>query len=571
MVAVTVLLASLATLVAAKPSTRSVALVEHESRSSVPDGFSNAGAASADTSLNLRIALKPSNADGLHAALMDVSTPGNAKYGQHLSKEQVEEFVKPAQGAADAVQSFLSSNGINSSIISSAGDWLGFKASVKQANSLFGADFSTFTHLDTGVKAVRTLKYSVPQNLQSYIDFVHPTVTFPNPHGGLPVFTSPVKTPVSSNTTVKGPTGASVPSSCSSTITPACLQALYGIPTTAATESSNKLAVSGYIQQYANKADLKTFLGDYRTDISSSTSFTLKTLDGGSNSQSATPGTEANLDIQYTVGVATGVPVTFISVGDDYQDGDLEGFLDTINLLLGEDSPPQVLTTSYGQNEDTMSRSLSNKLCDAYAQLGSRGTSILFASGDGGVSGSQSGSCSKFVPTFPSGCPYMTSVGATTGISPEKAADFSSGGFSNYFGIPDYQASAVKTFLSDLGSTNKGKYNASGRGYPDVSAQGENVEIVVSGSKTGVAGTSCASPIFASVVSLLNDELISAGKSPLGFLNPFLYANASALNDVTSGDNPGCSTNGFSAVKGWDPVTGLGTPNYAALKKAAGL
>lgn len=69
-------------------------------------------------------------------------------------------------------------------------------------------------------------------------------------------------------------------------------------------------------------------------------------------------GVEADLDIEYTVGVATGVPVVFISVGNDFQDGALEGFLDIINFLLGEDSPPQVLTTSYGQDEDTISQAL---------------------------------------------------------------------------------------------------------------------------------------------------------------------------------------------------------------------
>lgn len=105
-----------------------------------------------------------------------------------------------------------------------------------------------------------------------------------------------------------------------------------------------------------------------------------------------------------------------------------------------------------------------------------------------------------------------------------------------------------------------------------------------------VNGTSCATPISASTFALLNDELIAAGKSLLGFLNPFLYANSAALNDITSGAsflsgicfdslfsvrcagaNPGCSTNGFSAAVGWDPVTGLGSPNYAKLKAAAGL
>ena len=167
----------------------------------------------------------------------------------------------------------------------------------------------------------------------------------------------------------------------------------------------------------------------------------------------------------------------------------------------------------------------------------------------------------------------MTSVGATTGINPESAADFSSGGFSNYFGVPSYQTTAVATYLKALGSTNSGKYNASGRGFPDVATQGTSFEVVVDGSAEAVDGTSCASPTFASVIALLNDRLAAAGKSPLGFLNPFLYSTAgtAALTDITSGSNPGCSTNGFPAKAGWDPVTGLGTPNFSKLLTAIGL
>jgi len=306
---------------------------------------------------------------------------------------------------------------------------------------------------------------------------------------------------------------------------------------------------------------------------SSSTTFTLQTLDGGSNPQgSGEAGIEANLDVQYTIGVATGVPTFFISVGENFRDGNLEGFLDIINFLQGESNPPHVLTTSYGQNENTISRSLATNLCNAYMSIGARGTSILFASGDGGVAGSQTSSCSTFLPTFPSGCPFMTSVGATTGIAPEVAATFSSGGFSNYFAIPSYQAADVAAYKSAIGSTNSGRFNTTGRGFPDISAQGENVEIVSGGQTGTVAGTSCSSPIFASVVALLNDRLVAAGKSPLGFLNPFLYSSAgrAALNDVTSGNNPGCGTNGFSARAGWDPVTGLGTPNFAKLLSAVG-
>ena len=212
-----------------------------------------------------------------------------------------------------------------------------------------------------------------------------------------------------------------------------------------------------------------------------------------------------------------------------------------------------------------------SSLCNAYMMLGALGTSILFASGDGGVAGTQSQSCVTFIPTFPSGCPFVTSVGATIRI-PETAASFSSGGFSNIFATPNYQASAVASYLTFLGTTNSGKFNTSGRGFPDLSAQGNNVEIIVGGLAGTVSGTSCSSPIFASVIALLNDELAAAGQRSLGFLNPFLYSTgASALNDITTGSNPGCNTNGFPATVGWDPVTGLGTPNYAALRSAVGL
>ena len=132
---------------------------------------------------------------------------------------------------------------------------------------------------------------------------------------------------------------------------------------------------------------------------------------------------------------------------------------------------------------------------------------------------------------------YLLYNSATTGIS-ETAASFSSGGFSNIFSQPSYQTSAVSDYLNALGSTNDGLFNRTGRAFPDVSAQGENVEIILGGSTGLVDGTSCSSPIFASVISLLNDRLIAAGRSPLGFLNPFLYssAGAAALNDVTTGE-----------------------------------
>ncbi|KAJ7491892.1 subtilisin-like protein [Mycena latifolia] len=537
----------------------------HESRhdilSNLPHGFASLGAAPASQSIKLRFALASSDIPGLEKALLDVSTPSSPNYGKHLTKDEVNAFLAPTDEALAAVQNWLSSNNVTA-VLSTAGDWLTATVPISKANQLLAANYQTFQHVSSGKSYARTLAYSVPAAVAAHIDHVHPSTTFNNPLTVRPVLSVP-QSRAGSNAAAK---------SCANTVTPACLQSLYGIPTTPASESTNSIAVAGFIEQFAQKADLASFLKTFRPDISSATTFATQTLDGGRNLQgAANAGVEAKLDIQYTVSVATNVPVVFVSAGENSQDGDLGGFLDMVNFLSAEDNVPQVLTTSYGENESDLAPALAVKLCNAYMALGARGTSVLFASGDGGVEGGQAQSCRTFQAAFPAGCPFLTAVGSVHGIAPETASDFSSGGFSNVFAAPDYQKDAVAQYLNVLGSTNKGLFNTSGRGYPDVSAQGENVQIVSGGQTQGVDGTSCSSPIFASVISLINDQLITAGKSPLGFLNPWLYTNAAALNDVTTGSNPGCGTQGFPAKAGWDPVTGLGTPNFAALKAAAGL
>ena len=64
-----------------------------------------------------------------------------------------------------------------------------------------------------------------------------------------------------------------------------------------------------------------------------------------------------DLDIQYTVGVATGVLTVFMSVGENNSDG-AAGFLDLINALVDKSDPPHVISTSHGFNEDELSSSL---------------------------------------------------------------------------------------------------------------------------------------------------------------------------------------------------------------------
>lgn len=169
------------------------------------------------------------------------------------------------------------------------------------------------------------------------------------------------------------------------------------------------------------------------------------------------------------------------------------------------------------------------------------------------------------------GATQVKSGGSVTATSPEQACEtviYSGGGFSNVFAMPSYQSSAVKAYYkSHAPSYTSTQYNNSQtvRGYPDVAANGANYVVAVDGSISLVYGTSASSPTFGSVVTLINEKRINAGKSAVGFLNPTLYANPSAFHDITTGGNQGCGTNGFTAVTGWDPVTGLGTPNATAL------
>jgi tripeptidyl-peptidase-1 len=150
-------------------------------------------------------------------------------------------------------------------------DW--FRDDCVSGEELFDAEFSTFVHDGSGKSVIRTLAYSIPASLKDHLDVVHPTITwvicpvlrtalrevlpfvcsFPSPRQiGLPVFSSPAKfVPAGSQTS------AVAPLSCDQGMTPKCVQQLYGIPSTPASQPSNKLAVSGYIEQFANRADLK--------------------------------------------------------------------------------------------------------------------------------------------------------------------------------------------------------------------------------------------------------------------------------------------------------------------------
>lgn len=263
------------------------------------------------------------------------------------------------------------------------------------------------------------------------------------------------------------------------------------------------------------------------------------------------------------------------------QPGSNEPYLEflTYLLALNDSALPQTLSTSYGEEEQSVPAEYALKICNLFMQLGARGVSVLFSSGDSGPGDT----CSRvsdnkpyFQPTFPAGCPYVTSVGGTYQTGPEIAVAFSSGGFSSLHSRPAYQDAAVSAYLKSIGSTYAPFFNASNRGIPDVAAQGNDFVVYDKGRPARLSGTSASAPVFAGIVALLNAARRSKGLAPLGFLNPWLYNNTAALTDITGGSSLGCTNTTYfarlaswNATKGWDPVTGLGTPNFPSLLAAA--
>jgi len=465
---------------------------------------------------------------------------------------------------------------------SPAGDWINLNVPVRVAEQMLDTEYGVYQHVaDPNERVVRALSYSLPRALHDHIDVITPTTMFGTMRAMKSTAFIQPKAPVPAGEqsgSVNGPSGLAVPNSCNTAITPSCLMQLYGTANyTPVSTATNSIGIAGYLDEFANIADLKTFARQFRPAAVNAT-FKIIQFNGGGNDQTD-PGVEANLDIQTTEGLTFPTPNTYFSTGgsppfipDSGTPTDTnEPYDKFISNLLEQTTIPPVISTSYGDDEQTVPLDFATSVCNSFAQLGARGVSLLFSSGDSGVGG---GDCQTnngknqtlFQPAFPASCPFVTTVGGTNKVNPEVAVDFSGGGFSNYFAQPSYQTTAVSGFLSTLGTTNAGLFNKTGRAYPDVSAQGLDFQIVIGGVVENVAGTSCSCPTVSSVIALLNDFRMSKGKGALGFLNPLLYSNPSVLNDITSGSNPGCGTNGFTARTGWDPVTGLGTPNFPKMQ-----
>jgi len=556
-----------------------------------PEGWTAVGKPDAATPIFFRIAMTQSNQGMFEQTLNDISTPGHPKYGLHLKREELKAMIRPASEATEAVISWLVDSGVNRETIQDDGEWVNFIApNVTVAETMLDTKFDLYKS-DTGVSRIRTLQYSVPEELHQFIDMIQPTTRFGQMRGQRATYF---------DKTVIGEVGSLIEAAtCSNQITPTCLRSLYKIPSNpvSGTGPTGFMAFNNFLEQYPRYNDLASFEAEYAT-YAKGQNFTWSSANGGKLDQNYSGDSgEANLDAQYLKALGAPVAMHAYSTGGrgplvpdldqpDASTGANEPYLDFLNYILAlpDGQLPHTLSTSYGEDEQSSPLSYRTNVCNMFGQLGARGVSILFSSGDTGCGSAcqtnDGKNTTRFLPIFPAACPYVTSVGGTSGTAPEKAISFSSGGFSDTWARPSWQDAAVSTYLTKLGTKWNGLYNKTGRGFPDVAAQSSNFHVIDKQSEALLSGTSASAPTFAGIVALLNANRVQAGKAPLGFLNPWIYSSGyKGLTDITTGSSTGCTGTdqysgaktpyvagaGWAAVTGWDPVTGYGTPDYSKL------
>jgi len=283
---------------------------------------------------------------------------------------------------------------------------------------------------------------------------------------------------------------------------------------------------------------------------------------------------ETTLDVQIIHAIAPDAGIVVLTSPVDETEGTigLPEFLQLEQYALTHHLG-NIISQSFGASEVTLNDPAGRQEIqkwDAFFKQATTQQGITFfaSSGDGGATDYADLQATKLSPvattSFPTDDPWVTSVGGTTlerndTAFQETAWSMSGGGFSSFFATPSYQQNLPATVQNLLNHR---------RGVPDIAGDADPATGLAfySGGQWNLAGgTSASAPLWAAFMAIANQM---AGQ-PLGFINPALYKLAATssyaqdFHDITTGNNSvnsGVQVQGYDAIPGWDPVTGLGTP-----------
>ena len=250
-----------------------------DSLDGVPRGWAFVRDASPLDPIRLHVALRQQGADALEQAVMEVSSPGHANYGMHLSRDEVRALTAPSQQTTTNVTNWVTRSGIVPVVNN---DFVTIDTTVAKANALLDTSFAWYQYEDSNEPRLRTLAYSLPDDLVTHIDMVQPTTRFGR-FSAKKSTVFEVHYPEEGSTSfVAAQTADAV--SCSP-VTPACLKSLYNINYTAPS-TGNLLAIASYLEEYARYADLQTFESKF-VPAAKGQNFTVQLANGGLDDQNS--------------------------------------------------------------------------------------------------------------------------------------------------------------------------------------------------------------------------------------------------------------------------------------------
>lgn len=522
-------------------------------------------------------------AERLAAVVAAVSDPDSPRYGRHVTGRG--ELARHVYGgraleAAERVAAMMPPG--SGAAVHPDGDSVRATLAVADAERLLGARLCDFEHVASGRRILRVCGGAAAARLPRGVAAVSPFLYFPI----TPALVAAERRAAGAAPPKPAPRGGGWPNGCTGGvqglqcggwIEPSVLRARYGWNATAA-QANSTIGIAAFDGEFTDAADLKAF----STDCVVSPPVTVARFrgdEGQPNKPSAcTVGecSESLMDVQYAGAMS---PASTLDVFYD-SNYDLLALVTNVSSLA---APPLVLSISYGLDEsDQPSVAYVRRVDAEFQKLAARGVGVVVASGDGGVYGRGCTGGAKLCPTFPATAPHVTSVGATqfagSAIGDEVCSPWSGGGTSNVFGRPKWQSKQVSAYLAASHGADEppaSSFNSTGRAFPDVSALGGGGDapfcVYLSGSFQAGEGTSASAPVVAGMFAQLNAARLAAGRPPLGFVNPAIYAAgvaSSGFHDVTSGTNSNGGQYGFPAAAGWDPCSGLGTLRMGGLAAA---
>jgi subtilase family serine protease len=500
--------------------------------------------------MQLDIVLPLRDQAGLDAFLKEVYDPRSPTYRQFLSVQEFTARFGPSQTDYDAVLRFAKASGFE--VVGGTRDGMDVqvRGPVAAVETAFHVTMKTYRH-----PTENRIFYGADREPTTSLPFLLWHISgldnFSIPHTMLVKKSDYAKAHgISEDAVVQHATTGSGPSA--SFLGSDMRAAYYG--GTALTGAGQNLGLFEYVG--TDLADLTTYYKN--VGQTNSVPVTLVSTDGTSTSCLASQGcddTEQTLDMTQALGMAPGLSSLVMYIGST----------DTaiISAMTTHSPLPTTIGCSWGWTPADPST------LDPYFQkMAAQGQNFFAASGD-------SSTWSSSNEAWPADDAYVVSVGGTDLVTASAAGPWKSetawvdsgGGVSpDGIAIPSWQKLAGVINSSNRGSTTL-------RNGPDVSANANFTFYTCANQTTCLAndygGTSFAAPMWAGYIALVNQQLANNGDAPIGFINPTIYAQnvtsayATDFHDITSG-----SSGSYSAVVGYDLVTGWGSPNGTGLINA---